>query len=140
MASILIFVDYQDHNNILRKALEPAHLLFFANKLDDALQVLYTCKFDLIISRVFLKEQCMFDLLNAVKSSPQLKDIPFVCFVGVQSRIARASTHWLRSMAKSLGADGYVELEEFSRAGTCDYKRLRETLERFLPSRSQSVS
>jgi len=118
----------------LRKSLETHHCLFFAKSIDEALSILETNQIDLIISRVHLERASVFEFIKAVKQNPLLSSIPFVCFCGKRTEIAKLLDETLAKAAHMTGADRYLILEQFcSENDCCDFDRLRREIESCIP-------
>lgn len=141
MADILIYVDSAPTVSVLQKSLEPAHHLHLARNIGEALHLLFSIDCDLIISQVFLKDQNVFDLLWQVKTSDELKDIPFLCFVCLQTPVARSFNRCLSATAKVLGACGYLEVEDFCSDNQYDLEKIKDAIEQFLhPKRRGGIT
>jgi len=135
---ILILSGPKDKREPLKNSL-TGHELIFAENIPEAEIVLAERSVDLIISRVFLEQENMFDFLRLCKAHDQWSKIPFICFVANQSKMARKLTSSVAAATKIMGADGYLRLDDFCNDETCNYAELRQEIEKFLFSENQAI-
>jgi CheY-like chemotaxis protein len=130
-ARVLILKD--DEGDVIRIALEPFCQVRFALKVSQAVQLLKTEQFDLIVARVYLPEENMFDFLHQVKSDPNLLGIPFICFAGTRSAVAHTLNESMAKVAKNMGAADYLTIDEFWEGDHCNFERIRGAIAAHLP-------
>ena len=126
---ILILQEYNAPARALQRSLAARHDLVFADNTDKALQVLASGSVDLIIARVHLERSNVFDFLKKVKSTKQYQHIPFICFCGRRTNSARSLDPIISRSSKVLGADKYINVEDYCCGEQCDYDKLRVAIE-----------
>lgn len=126
---ILILQDGMAPAKILQQSLGTRHGLVFANGEDEALRVLASRTVDLIIARVHLETSNVFDFLKKVKSTEQYQHIPFICYCGRRTSSARSLDPIVSKSSEVLGADKYINVEDYCCGEQCDYDKLRIAVE-----------
>lgn len=118
----------------LRLALEPYHHLCFVETVAEALSRLRQEPCDLIVSRVYLEDEDVFELLRQVKEDKRFAAIPVVCFAGSSSAIAKICNDNIEKATKSMGAVAFLDINDYCSSGLCNYAAIREAVEDYLPS------
>jgi hypothetical protein len=113
----------------LRESLEGEHELIIVSTVEEAMNTLNSEWIDLIISRVHLAEDSIFDFLNRVKKDRHLRFIPFICFCGKLSQHALVLDPVMRKVGLMHGAEKFISLEEYCCEGSCDFEGLRHAIE-----------
>jgi two-component system chemotaxis response regulator CheY len=100
---ILIVDDYKTMLRILRSLLHEIGLsnVQEATNGEDALQLLSTKKYDLILSDWNMEPMSGLELLRAVRSSPNTKNIPFI-FITAEGKVENVA------VARAAGVSGYM--------------------------------
>lgn len=129
MAQILILQDAPAPLQALRKSLGLHHDLIFAASSSEAMNVLQSRRVDLIISRVHLEQNSVFEFIKMVKENTQLSNIPFICFCGRRTEVAKTLDHVLAKAAETMGVDRYLVLDHFCAEQDCDFDKLRAEIE-----------
>ena len=126
---ILILQESPGPAKALQQSLGSRHELLFVHNEPEAMEVLASQKVDLIIARVHLEKSNVFDFLKEVKGTERYRRIPFICFCGRRTNSARALDSILSRSSKVLGADKYINVEDFCCGERCDYDKLRIAIE-----------
>lgn len=114
MANILVVDDGEQNLANIKLSLHPAgHQILIAKSVDAAKTLLQAASFDLLICGVHLSNGTVFELLNFVKHDPDFRKIPFACFCGKQTDLAKSLDNSMRSAARLLGADRYISHTTF---------------------------
>lgn len=131
-SSILILDDFRADDTHLHDALSEEHTLVWARNISEAMNLLHLpdSSFDLVICGVHLERESMFDFLRGVKSQPQTRTIPFLCFRCGNSDFARACDAPIEKTSRLLGAAGYIAIADTS----IDPLKLRGLIEAVLCS------
>lgn len=132
MARILILQDEPSWRAALRGCLEPKHELLLVENRKIALEALRKESVDLIISRVHLRTDDVFQFLREIKSDIVLARIPVICFCGLRSRMANLTRGAVEAASLTMGADAYLSIEDFCSGEKCDLERMRTAIEVFL--------
>ena len=103
MKNVLIVEDSKAIRSVIRIALEEAGDFFAveANNGFEALRVLPSRKFDLIITDINMPDINGLELIGFVKSNPSFKDIPLII-------VSTEKTEEDKKRGMALGAMGYV--------------------------------
>ena len=79
MIKVLVVDDSPLNRELVRSMLEPfGYSVIMAAGVSQAIQLLGQRRFDLVVSDLHMPDQNGFDLLRALKSDPQLRDIKIV--------------------------------------------------------------
>jgi DNA-binding response OmpR family regulator len=131
MARILILQDEASWNGSLCWSLERHHKLTIRARIDSALQILQEENFDLIIARVHLKTENVFDFLRACKSDGAMAP-PVICFCGLRGHIAEVVSGSLERVSLTLGATAYLSIEDFCDGDQCNLETLRQAIDSYI--------
>src|SRR5687768_3692455 len=114
MANILVVQDVDQTSVDIKLSLEPhGHQILIAKDVASAKTLLQAACFDLLICSAHLNNGTVFDLLNFVKSDPNRRSIPFVCFSCNPTDLAKTLDESVRTTATLLGADKYIAQDKF---------------------------
>lgn len=133
MATILLLHENVPAATLLAMALSDHHYLITAESADQGLQLLRTTHFDLIISRVHLEHDDVFQFLKAVKNDDKLHKIPFLVICTSLSPLANFQHQSVSQIVSCLGAADYLSLNEFRSGADVDLTALRRKVESHLP-------
>lgn len=131
MARILILQEEPSWQAALRGCLEAKHDLLVVESRKIAIAALHNERFDLIIARVHLKGDDVFQFLRELKSDATLAPIPVICFCGLRSRMANLTRASVETASLTMGADAYLAIEDFCLGEWCDLERMRTAIEVF---------
>ncbi|PWT95812.1 MAG: hypothetical protein C5B53_10870 [Candidatus Melainabacteria bacterium] len=134
---ILILQEHVAPAKALQRSLAARHDLIFAQDTEEALRILASQSVDLIIARVHLEKSNVFDFLKKVKGTEQYQHIPFICFCGRRTSSARSLDPIISRSSQVLGADKYINVEDYCCGEQCDYDKLRIAVESCLPNLPQ---
>lgn len=140
MARILILEDEPSWNASLLRSLKGYHELVVVGSSSAALQILDEQRFDVIITRVHLKNDNVFVFLKDLKANPALAGVPVICFCGVRSRVANISNDALDKATKLYGANAYIALEDFCVGEECDFESIRRSIEEAIKAGGSAVA
>lgn len=114
MANILIVQEAEQTIGDIKLALAPAgHQILTAKSVENAVTLLRSASFDLVVCSVYLNHGTVFDLLKFVRNDPIHSSAPFVCFCGPPTELGKSVDNTVRLIAKLLGADKYLAQAEF---------------------------
>jgi CheY-like chemotaxis protein len=115
-AKILVTMEHADQRKLIGKCLEHVgHKVTTVDTFHNAMEILRTTDFDLIVSDVHLQNGgSVFDFLRWVKGDPHMRATPFVCFSAEPPEIGRYLQDGVRTAARSLGAARYITMENFN--------------------------
>jgi response regulator RpfG family c-di-GMP phosphodiesterase len=82
---------------------------------------------DIVISRVHIENESVFDFLKEVKSRDQHKDVRFMMICSNPSEFAKAVDETVRTAAEIMGVDKYLTMS------THDIGRLMKEIEAIIP-------
>ncbi len=82
---------------------------------------------DIVISRVHIENESVFDFLKEVKSRDQHKDVRFMMICSDPSEFAKAVDGTIRTAAEIMGVDKYLTMT------THDVERLMKEIEAIIP-------
>jgi len=131
MAKICVLQEGPGDQLEIRLSLEGFHELIVVESARQIMD-LPARSVDLIISRVYLERGNVFAVLNDLKRSEQYRNVPFVCFSGLHTRVSRQLDPVLADASMRLGADGYIVLDNYCTGDRCDCVALRTAIERFI--------
>lgn len=107
MAKILV-ADVAETNARLMRVLQSRHQMYFASKMEEALEKLKEHTFDMVICGMDFDESQMIDLLRAVKGVEELANTRFICLrVGIPADEEEQAM----KLARFMGACKYIALE-----------------------------
>jgi CheY-like chemotaxis protein len=114
-AEILITMEHPEQRSMIGDCLERVgHKVTKVSTFHEAMEILRTVDFDLIISDVHLQNGgSVFDFLRWVKGDPHMRSTPFVCFSAEPPEIGKYLSDGVRTAARSLGASRYITMEKF---------------------------
>ena len=114
-AKILITMEHEAEGKQIRDCLESAgHSVTKVDTFHNAMEVLRTTDFDLIVSDVHLQNGgSVFDFLRWVKGDPYMNAVPFVCFSDEPPEVGKYLSDGVRTAARSLGAARYIIMDHF---------------------------
>lgn len=102
-ASILVVDNLPVNIELVRSLLEPSgYYVFSSDNVDDGLEMLRQTTVDLIISDVHMPDKDGYAFIQAVKSDPQLRHIPFMFLSSTLGRQDDAQR------GAALGADRFI--------------------------------
>src|SRR5688572_6822813 len=109
VGKILALLEHPEAMDLIADSLEHfGHVVFKANKFQDAMDILRYRDVDLIIGDVHLQNGgSIFDFLRWVKGDPHFRAVPFVCFSTEPVEVPRYLSDGVRTAARSLGAARY---------------------------------
>jgi len=115
-AKIMVTMEHEEERRIIGECLERVgHKVTTADTFHNAMEILRTADFDLIISDVHLQNGgSVFDFLRWVKGDPHMRSTPFVCFSAEPPEVGRYLADGVRTAARSLGAARYISMEHFN--------------------------
>ena len=115
---ILALLEHPEHVRPVRLCLEAAgHEVCIVNCFSRAKAILEGHPFDLIISDVHLENGgSVFDFLKWVRENPRSRTTPFVLFSLHPSHLSRYLAEGVQTAARYLGANKFVNMEEFDAA------------------------
>ncbi|MDR3615240.1 MAG: hypothetical protein P4L53_16905 [Candidatus Obscuribacterales bacterium] len=83
---------------------------------------------DVVISRVHIENESVFDFLKEIKSRDQHKDVRFIMICSEPSEFAKAVDATVRTAAEIMGVDKYLTM------ATHDVERLMKEIEAIIPN------
>jgi CheY-like chemotaxis protein len=118
VAKILALLEHPEAMELISKSLvDFGHVVYKADKFQDAMDILRYRDVDLIIGDVHLQNGgSIFDFLRWVKGDPHLRSVPFVCFSTEPAETPKYLSDGVRTAARALGAAKYITTEKFDRA------------------------
>ncbi len=140
MARILILQENPSPFLALQNSLGSDPQLVIVSTVEKAIEILNSEWIDLIISRVHLAKDSIFDFLNRVKGDRCLRHIPFICFCGQLSKHSLLLDPLLTKVGLLSGAERYISLQEFCFEGSCDFESLKRAIEDCLRKEVQAKS
>jgi len=117
-AKILALLEHSEAMELIAECLEQlGHVVYKADKFQDAMEILRQRDVDLIIGDVHLQNGgSIFDFLRWVKGDPHMRAVPFVCFSSEPVEVPKYLKDGVRTAARALGAARYMTMENFDRA------------------------
>lgn len=130
--TLLIAVSVQD-TQLVHDVLGDEFNLLICHSFQEA-EALIGKDIDLVTCGVHFDRGRMFDLLKRVRSTPKLKDVPFLLALGREVKYSPAILQGIETAAESLGATAFINmLELVSEMGKEDaYEDIRRTVRRLL--------
>lgn len=129
MADILILQEEVLQDKVLSKSLLPDHNIEFVRSNDAVVRRLRWRKYDLLIARVHLRYNNLFELLIKLKADPRTASVPVLCFCGIRTRMANVANEAVRAATLACGAKCFLSLEQFCVNEHCDLARLKSAIE-----------
>lgn len=128
MTPIVLLLQEKDENVANIRASLPECAFVRVRTVDEAVPLLDSHVFDLIVSAVHLEfDGSVFDFLRFAKSNPKTADVPFLFYCSLSSRFARSVRDGLEIASLSLGAEKYITMEKYDR------DKLRAEFVKYLP-------
>jgi CheY-like chemotaxis protein len=139
-AKILLVHDQPELLKQAQDALEPHHAVTTCSGIEEAITQLKELEeahlnkvpLDLVLCNVHIESSrntlTVFDLLKWIRGNPQIKDVPFLLVCFKPSEVAHHFMDSIHLAGASLGASGYVAMEQLEPA---KFVRLIET---YLPA------
>lgn len=117
-ANILVTMEHADQRKLIGDCLEHVgHSVTTVDTFHNAMEILRTSDFDLILSDVHLQNGgSVFDFLRWVKGDPHMRETPFVCYSAEPPELGKYLSDGVRTAARSLGASRYISMEHFDGA------------------------
>jgi CheY-like chemotaxis protein len=114
-AKILVTMEHEDQRKLIGDCLERVgHAVTKVDTFHNAMEILRTSDFDLILSDVHLQNGgSVFDFLRWVKGDPHMTATPFVCFSAEPPEVGKYLADGVRTAARSLGAARYISMDHF---------------------------
>jgi len=114
-AKILVTMEHEDQRKLIGDCLAGVgHVVTKVDTFHNAMEILRSADFDLIISDVHLQNGGrVFDFLRGVKGDPHMRETPFVCFSAEPPELGKYLADGVRTAARSLGAARYIGMEKF---------------------------
>lgn len=114
-AKILVTMAHEEDRNQVAECLERfAHVVTKADTFHNAMEILRSTDFDLILCDVHLQNGgSVFDFLRWVKGDPHMATTPFVCYSAEPPEIGKYLADGVRTAARALGAARYVVMPKF---------------------------
>ncbi len=108
-------MEHEEQRKTIGDCLESVgHSVVLADTFHNAMDLLRTTEFDLIVSDVHLQNGgSVFDFLRWVKGDPHMRSTPFVCFSAEPPEVGKYLADGVRTAARSLGAARYIGMETF---------------------------
>jgi len=118
-ARILVTMEHENDRQEIADCLEHVgHKVTRVDTFHNAMEILRTADFDLIVSDVHLQNGgSVFDFLRWVKGDPHMRPVPFVCFSAEPKEVGKYLSDGVRTAARSLGAARYVIMPQFDGPG-----------------------
>jgi CheY-like chemotaxis protein len=118
-AKILVTMEHEDDRKLISDCLEHVgHKVTPVDTFHNAMEILRTADFDLIISDVHLQNGgSVFDFLRWVKGDPHMRPVPFVCFSAEPKEVGKYLSDGVRTAARALGAARYIIMPQFDGPG-----------------------
>jgi CheY-like chemotaxis protein len=118
-AKILVTMEHDVDRNMIAECLEHVgHQVTKVDTFHNAMEILRSVDFDLIISDVHLQNGgSVFDFLRWVKGDPHMNQTPFVCYSAEPPEVGKYLADGVRTAARALGAARYISMDEFD--GQC---------------------
>ena len=118
VAKILALLEHPEAMELIADCLEHfGHVVYKADKFQDAMDILRQRQVDLIIGDVHLQNGgSIFDFLRWVKGDPYMHAVPFICFSTEPVEVPKYLSDGVRTAARALGASRYLTMENFDRA------------------------
>ncbi len=118
VARILALLEHLDAMELVVDSLEHfGHIVYKADKFQDAMEILRHREVDLIVGDVHLQNGgSIFDFLRWVKGDPHMHAVPFICFSTEPPEVPKYLSDGVRTAARALGAAKYMTMEQFDRA------------------------
>ncbi len=117
VAKILALLEHPEPMKLVVDSLEHfGHVIYKADKFQDAMELLRHHEVDLIIADVHLQNGgSIFDFLRWVKGDPHMHGVPFVCFSTEPPEVPKYLRDGVRTAARAMGAAKYMTMEQFDR-------------------------
>lgn len=117
VAKILALLEHPAAMELVGDSLEHfGHVVYRADKFQEAMEILRQREVDLIIGDVHLQNGgSIFDFLRWVKGDPHMHAVPFVCFSTEPAEVPKYLSDGVRTAARALGAAKYMTMEHFDR-------------------------
>lgn len=115
VGKILALLQHPEAMELVASTLEDfGHIVYKADKFQDAMDILRQRDVDLIIGDVHLQNGgSIFDFLRWVKGDPHMRGVPFVCFSTEPAETPKYLADGVRTAARALGAAKYMTTEKF---------------------------
>lgn len=115
---------------LVRQLLAEDFELVPVHTLDEALQRLARGDIDGILAGLHFDGSLMPTLLDAVKSDPATREIPFICCRLLPTLLLQASLRAAREVCDALGADEFIDVLDIDRCegAAAARERLRASL------------
>lgn len=106
---LILVADSQDGVNTIQNILGKERSIISSNSIDEAVALLKknVC---MVICGVHFDECRMFDFLRIAKANSATRNIPFLCFRGLDLSIGLTIFESLHIACKALGAEDFVDL------------------------------
>ena len=105
----ILVADTQEAYGRLKKALSTQHEIDFAENYEQAIVLLKTNKYDLLICGEHFDDSKMFELMGAAKFELQLHDLAMICFRHLHSRFSARVKKAVQMSAELLGACKFID-------------------------------
>jgi CheY-like chemotaxis protein len=114
-AKILVTMEHENQRKLIGDCLKRVgHELIMVDTFHNAMEILRSSDFDLIVSDVHLQNGgSVFDFLRWVKGDPHMRSTPFICFSAEPPELGQYLADGVRTAARSLGAARYITMEHF---------------------------
>jgi len=114
-ANILVTMEHEKERKELGDCLTSVgHTVIAVDTFHNAMEVLRTTDFDLIVSDVHLQNGgSVFDFLRWVKGDPHMRATPFVCYSAEPPEVGKYLSDGVRTAARALGAARYISMDHF---------------------------
>lgn len=125
----IMVLDNQENINTLTEACRKAgHQVVPVLRISEGMNFLDTKDhIDIVVSRVHLEHESVFDFLKEVKSRPQHKDVRFMMVCENPGELAKAVDETVRTAAEIMGVDKYLTMNGY------DVKRLIKEIAAIVP-------
>lgn len=115
MRGRILVADAPEPSERLKKALSTHYQLDFAQQYDQAVSMLKSTQYDLLICGEHFDDSKMFELMGAVRFELNLHHLAMLCFRHVNSRFSARVHEAVRLSAEQLGACKFIdESNDFS--------------------------
>lgn len=117
VARLLALLEHPEAMELIADSLEHfGHVVYRADKFQEAMEILRQREVDMIIGDVHLQNGgSIFDFLRWVKGDPHMRGVPFVCFSTEPPEVPKYLSDGVRTAARALGAARYMTMEHFDR-------------------------
>ena len=125
----IMVLDTKENIGLLTEAcLRDGHQVVPVLTINEGMRFLNTRDhIDIVISRVHIENESVFDFLKEVKSRDQHKEVRFMMICSEPSEFAMAVDETVRTAAEIMGVDKYLTMK------THDVERLMKEIEAILP-------